>query len=421
MFSKILYKHNYLIILLFFLFAQTAGARNAYWQDSLRYEIDSLITSPYFTQVRQKTVVRRKRKKHSVWKTVSAKRNFVVGCCIYDLTDDLLLYAHNDTKLMIPASTQKLYVALAMIKNMGRDHSLVSKVTVDGKQQEDSLGRKYWDGSIYYNSIGNPALSADDVMAASSWIESLGCDSINGKIVLCQTDKSRRVKSGDTKFVMDIAGSLADKGMCFTSMKPWETITGRPDGKQKIVCRLSTPVSAILPRMLKNSNNAYAESLFVNLIDDGDDWSYDGCKDVVRDMVRSIRRKYHPSAETNGGLADYYVIADGSGLSKQNRTTAQSQVDLLRYTYSSKKLFRPLYEYLPIAGVDGTLSKRMTESSSCGNVRAKTGTVNNVSTLSGYAQTSNGHKIAFSILINDCPDASFARSLQDKICDVITR
>lgn len=414
-------KWSCISLIMLILMANAASAHNLEWQDSLRHDIDSLITTPYFTQIKKKTTVKRKRKKRTVWTTVSAKRNFVVGCSIYDLTDDSLLYACNDSRLMIPASTQKLYVALAMLKTRGHNHELETIVVTDGKEQKDSVGNHYWDGNIYVNATANPVLTTDDVMTVVERIKSQACDSVNGKIVLCQTDKCRRVKTDEQKFVKDIASQLMADGVCFATPKPWDTLAGHFTEHSKKLCKLSTPVGAIFPRMLKNSNNAYAETIFLNLIDDDENWSYDRCKDAVREMVQGIRHKFHPEVGRHAPLSDYYIVADGSGLSKQNKTTAQSQVDLLRYAYRSSKIFSSFLEYLPISGIDGTLSKRMTDGCAYGNIHAKTGTVNNVSTLSGYANKSNGHRIAFSILINECPDASFARSLQDKICEVLTR
>ena len=76
---------------------------------------------------------------------------------------------------------------------------------------------------------------------------------------------------------------------------------------------------------------------------------------------------------------------------------------------------------MPIAGVDGTLGRRMTNGMAHNNVHAKTGTLNGVSTLSGYLTASNGHDIAFSILINNCYDKPYARTLQNRICEIMSK
>ena len=73
-------------------------------------------------------------------------------------------------------------------------------------------------------------------------------------------------------------------------------------------------------------------------------------------------------------------------------------IRLLIYAYRQTNIFRELYPSLPVAGQDGTLKKRMTESVANGRVRAKTGTVTGVTTLAGYCASSNGHMLAFSIM-----------------------
>ncbi len=113
---------------------------------------------------------------------------------------------------------------------------------------------------------------------------------------------------------------------------------------------------------------------------------------------------------------DEYIIIDGSGLSHDNRTTAELQTALLRYAYRNDEVYPMLYESLPIAGVDGTLDSRMKNSPAYANVHAKTGTLNGVSTLSGYVTASNGHKLCFSILVNNLGTLTPGKALHNSIC-----
>jgi D-alanyl-D-alanine carboxypeptidase/D-alanyl-D-alanine-endopeptidase (penicillin-binding protein 4) len=116
--------------------------------------------------------------------------------------------------------------------------------------------------------------------------------------------------------------------------------------------------------------------------------------------------------------SDEFMIADGSGVSHYNLVSAELLVGALKYVYNERKEFFDLfYNSLAIAGVDGTLKKRLWNTSAEGNVRAKTGTLRGVSTLSGYVTAKNGNLIAFSILIqNFVEQYSTARRLQNKIC-----
>jgi len=113
-----------------------------------------------------------------------------------------------------------------------------------------------------------------------------------------------------------------------------------------------------------------------------------------------------------------YRIVDGSGVSHYNLVTPELILEILKYLYNnSKKNYRILYHSLPIAGVDGTLENRMKKGRAYNNVRAKTGSLSGVSTLSGYLLSKNRHRIAFSIFIqNFVKSGRIARYYQDRIC-----
>ncbi len=98
------------------------------------------------------------------------------------------------------------------------------------------------------------------------------------------------------------------------------------------------------------------------------------------------------------GDADALRAVDGSGLARENRVTARMLTDLLAvmHVHPQAQAFR---DSLPIAGVDGTLKKRLIEVK--GKVQAKTGSIGRVRTLSGYAMTGDGRMLALSFLCND--------------------
>ncbi len=119
---------------------------------------------------------------------------------------------------------------------------------------------------------------------------------------------------------------------------------------------------------------------------------------------------------------DNYNFADGSGVSRYNLVTAELLLEVLKYIYyNHHDKYLILYNSFPVAGVDGTLEKRMTNSTSFQNVHAKTGSLSGVSSLSGYLTSKNNHQIAFSILMqNYVENSSIPRLIQDKICDILT-
>ena len=98
--------------------------------------------------------------------------------------------------------------------------------------------------------------------------------------------------------------------------------------------------------------------------------------------------------------SDEFVFYDGSGLSRQNLVTPHAIVKLLLYD-SQQPWADQFRSTLPVGGVDGTLADRFKEGDAKGMVDAKTGSLSHVSTLSGYATTEKGDKIAFSIMANN--------------------
>jgi serine-type D-Ala-D-Ala carboxypeptidase/endopeptidase (penicillin-binding protein 4) len=109
-------------------------------------------------------------------------------------------------------------------------------------------------------------------------------------------------------------------------------------------------------------------------------------------------------------------IVDGSGLSRYDRLTARALAALLISAWSDAEIKDPFVASLPVAGVSGTLEDRMKRLPAYGNVRAKTGTTDTSSSLSGYVRT----RYVFSILQNGYPIAwYYARRTQDRFAQVL--
>lgn len=94
------------------------------------------------------------------------------------------------------------------------------------------------------------------------------------------------------------------------------------------------------------------------------------------------------------------VIADGSGYARTNQISPVNLVDVLKYI-RLHKYWKTFYESLPVAGVDGTISYRMKGTAAEGNVRAKTGFLDNVRTISGFLRTADNEELVFSIMCNN--------------------
>ena len=100
-----------------------------------------------------------------------------------------------------------------------------------------------------------------------------------------------------------------------------------------------------------------------------------------------------------GVVRNDVLFEEGSGLSRNNLTTARATVAVL--TYASRQSWsNAFYEALPVAGVDGTLRNRLKDTPAAGNLRAKTGSLRWAYSLSGTVTTAAGEKLIFSLMLN---------------------
>jgi len=96
-----------------------------------------------------------------------------------------------------------------------------------------------------------------------------------------------------------------------------------------------------------------------------------------------------------------YILRNGSGLNDTNRFTPRQLAQLLKVMWDRFPLAPEYLSSVGIAGKDGTLRYRFEGSEAVGRLRAKTGTLENVSALSGYVQSVGGERFAFSVIVND--------------------
>ncbi|MBC8101941.1 MAG: D-alanyl-D-alanine carboxypeptidase/D-alanyl-D-alanine-endopeptidase [Cytophagales bacterium] len=171
----------------------------------------------------------------------------------------------------------------------------------------------------------------------------------------------------------------------------------------------STPLGDLVKQFLKRSDNLFGEALLKTV---GGGTTGAGVQAVV-DVLK------------DGGVdSSGLTMADGSGLSRTDTVTPRLLTSLL--IFADRKLDTDrrgaLINGLPEAGIDGTLRNRMKGTAAEAHVRAKTGSLSNVSSLSGYLQTKRGERLVFSILMNNFAlgNARAARAAQDAIAVALT-
>jgi D-alanyl-D-alanine carboxypeptidase/D-alanyl-D-alanine-endopeptidase (penicillin-binding protein 4) len=153
---------------------------------------------------------------------------------------------------------------------------------------------------------------------------------------------------------------------------------------------LSPPLREILPFFEKPSQNQIGEVLLKTL---GREKTGVGSADSGRAVVE---RQLAAWGARSGG----YAVRDGSGLSRHNYLTPETIVRVLD-GMRGDSAFKVFYDALPVAGVDGTIERRMRGTPAHGNVRAKTGFVDKARSLSGYVTTADGRLLVFSVLANN--------------------
>lgn len=365
----------------------------ATWTGRMQRRLDSLVNLPLF-------------------KTTQ------LGLYVRDLTDQRDLFCINAQHRMRPASNQKIVTAIAALHYFNADYLLRTRMLLTGEVRDSVL----W-GDLCFIGGMDPLFSQGEVLQMARALKEIGVDSIAGIVRIDLTMKDQNpwgwgwcwdddmtplsplLVDKKDHFANELISSLryaAVKGIDI------DRIVQAPcPSEARLIYEIGHSVDQVLPRMMKKSDNYYAESLFYQLA------ALSGKKAAgqkeARGYIDALIRKV-------GLTPAHYEIADGSGVSLYNYLTPELLIRLLEYAWREDHIRQRLYPSLPIAGVDGTLEKRMQKTPAQGNIHAKTGTVSGVSSLSGYATSPEGHVIAFSIINMGIPRAQVGRDWQDKVC-----
>ncbi len=151
----------------------------------------------------------------------------------------------------------------------------------------------------------------------------------------------------------------------------------------------SPPLSEVLPHFLKPSQNQIGEALLRTV----------GGVATGTASVDSGRAAARATLAGFGIPEDAYVLADGSGLSRYNYLAPEAIARIL-WAMAHRPDFAVYYDALPVGGVDGTIATRLRGTAAEGNVRAKTGSISNARTLSGYVTTPSGERLLFVLMAN---------------------
>jgi serine-type D-Ala-D-Ala carboxypeptidase/endopeptidase (penicillin-binding protein 4) len=212
-------------------------------------------------------------------------------------------------------------------------------------------------------------------------------------------------------FISLLKQRLEAKGVTVTGGTRLQPARITSDPTQIEIARLeSPPLSQIAARTMKPSQNMYTETLLWTLGEQfgrkngqAGDSAQLGIA-VMKDFFKQI-----------GIPEDAIMPYDGSGLSRHNLVTPSAVTALYTYMAGQSRYSQAWRDSLTIGGVDGTLANRFKGTAAASNMRGKTGTINQVSALSGYLNTAGGEQLVLSIIVNGVPQTRDRTSLIDDI------
>src|SRR4051812_47095053 len=348
------------------------------------------------------------------------------GAMVVDLANGRTLFTLRADTARVPASNEKIFTTSAALVRFGPSGRLTTRVLGDGELQDGGTYR----GNLYLRGGGDPTFgsasfirraygsgaSVSDLVAR---LETLGIERVTGAVYGDETyfDAFRGGPSSGFGFDPYIGGTLS--GLAFnrglTSSRGTAVqrrpggfaadqlaralrasgvgLSGRvaersaPSGARLLASVSSPPISTLIRLTNQPSDNFFAEMLLKGL----------GARFGGRGSTQA------GAAVVRGTLGDLGVrpqrIVDGSGLSRGDRTSPRTIVTLLDQMDRSATLAAPFRSSFGVGCRSGTLGGRMCGTAAAGRCRGKTGTLSNVSALSGYCDLPD-RVVAFSIIMN---------------------
>jgi serine-type D-Ala-D-Ala carboxypeptidase/endopeptidase (penicillin-binding protein 4) len=367
---------------------------------------------------------------------------------IYDpLTQDTLV-SINHTESMIPASNTKLFTTATALELMGGDYLLSTKILSD----DDGLSDGTIEGNLYIQGFGNPTFSTeeleelvdqlyqsglrkvtgnvvgdatyfDDVYSRDDWISEERANVKLPPISALVIDRNRTIITKKRKgryrnyFVnvenppLFAAKKLREKLIAYGVEVKGHSISGQTVDEAKPLVESSIELRELLKEINKSSDNFYAECLFKTLGS-----AYSGQQGNSFFSTQAILNYIEDNSIYSTGTK----IVDGSGISRFDQVTAGALVGLLEKVYFNIKQFDDFFNSLSIAGIDGTLKKRMIGTSAENNFRGKTGTLNGVSSLAGYVTTADDDDLIVCMMFEyTTGGANKYKNIQDRIIEIL--
>jgi D-alanyl-D-alanine carboxypeptidase/D-alanyl-D-alanine-endopeptidase (penicillin-binding protein 4) len=325
-----------------------------------------------------------------------------------------IVYRRDGSTPRVLASNEKLLTSMAALDLLGAGYRFRTSVATDAPVRGGVV-----DGDLWLIGGGDPTLTTADLAGLAKDLADAGVRRITGRVVgdtgafdrgwwapgwlrgISRNYVARPTAlrlTGSSGLEAQAAGAFRAALMNAGIEVMGSSATGvARDGLEALATDRSAPLGTLLVHQNHESDNMYAE-LTTKLLGD---------TTTIAGSTASGARVIHAWAARHGVDAS---VRDGSGLSDQDRTSAEGLVTLL--LAAQRRPWFPVFLRSLPAGGDGTLAGRLTDVP----VHAKTGTlfVRPTSTLSGYVTTRNGHLVAFSVLTHDLPEAT-AEGIEDAV------
>ena len=346
-----------------------------------------------------------------------------------DLADGRVLFERNADAPLAPASNEKLTVTFAALEELGPDYRFATQLLSTGHQVGST-----WVGNVYLKGFGDPVLSSADLAELVPQLQAQGITRIAGRVLGDQSwfDSLRTAPGWKADYYVqqcapisalmvdgDVVGGRVALDPALAATQRFRELLLRaglavgaagvgtaPEEAFPLAQVDSEPLSQVLAQMDVPSDNRIAEMLIKDL---GAEAAGRGTTAAGAAVVRHVL--------TAGRVPLRGVrIVDGSGLSLDDRLTARAIATILIDAWNDPALRQPFWSALPVAGMTGTLQDRMERRPARGAVRAKTGTTDRASALSGYVR----RRYAFAVVQNGWPVATFAARLaQDRFATAL--
>jgi D-alanyl-D-alanine carboxypeptidase/D-alanyl-D-alanine-endopeptidase (penicillin-binding protein 4) len=347
-----------------------------------------------------------------------------------------LLYSYKPEAKMIPASITKVITAATAFYTLGANYEFKTVIYTDDNNINDGV----INGNLYLKGYGDPDLSSYDIVQVAKTIVGKNIRNITGNIVYDDTYLDNEhyglanYYTSDTKLTywpyvcaLSLDKNKGSSNPAYSAAKLLNDelssqnikldgiiVAGVTPSNSKEITYVSRSMIDVLYNMNKISDNQSAITVFkvVGANYKSPPGTLKNGTAAVIDFLTSI-----------GVTRSNYEILEGSGLTRYNFVTSDLYMQLLKYMFDDVKNFDAFYSTLPIGGIDGTLKDRMIGTEAEKNVHAKTGTINGVSTLTGYAISRDNEPIIFYIAMNDGfgMNSKPYRKKQDDICDIICK